>query len=72
MQRVMWGVNFAHFQIEWLMGKCHSFGFSGRSEVARLKVCWNVATRDAMRLGAWDLMLNFNFIARDNPEIEAF
>jgi hypothetical protein len=31
------------------------------------------ATRDAMarsmRLGAWDLMLNFKFIARNNPEI---
>jgi hypothetical protein len=41
-QRVMWGVDFAHFNVQWLISKCHSFGFLSSREVARLEVGRNV------------------------------
>ena len=41
-KRVMRSINFANFQVEWLISKCHSFAFLSSSEVARLEFNGNV------------------------------
>ncbi len=42
MKRVMRSINFANFQVEWLVRKCHSFAFLRGSEVARFELWRNV------------------------------
>ncbi len=41
-KRVMRSINFANFQIEWLICKCYSLAFLSCSKVARFEVCGNV------------------------------
>lgn len=41
-KRVMRSFHFPNFQVEWLIGECHSFAISSSSEVARFVACWNI------------------------------